>query len=88
MHLPRHRTSRKLVSMTKLLEQAVTVATTALTEEDQDKLALLLLDEAKRLSVMEGLADIEAGRVVPHSEVKAWLESWGTENELPPPLCK
>ncbi len=74
--------------MTKLLEQAVTVATTALTEEDQDKLALLLLDEAKRLSVMEGLADIEAGRVVPHSEVKAWLESWGTENELPPPLCK
>ncbi len=74
--------------MTKLLEQAVTVATTALTEEDQDKLALLLLDEAKRLSVMEGLADIEAGRVVPHSEVKAWLESWGTENELPPPSCK
>ena len=31
----------------------------------------------------EGLADIAAGRVVPHAEVSAWLETWGTPDEKP-----
>jgi predicted transcriptional regulator len=30
-------------------------------------------------------ADLAAGRVVPHAEVAKWLESWGTEHELPCP---
>lgn len=29
----------------------------------------------------EGLADIAAGRVVPHAEVAGWLETWGTPDE-------
>ena len=33
----------------------------------------------------EGLADIAAGRVIPHAEVSAWLETWGTPDEKPPP---
>ncbi|HAH4225930.1 TPA: CopG family transcriptional regulator [Escherichia coli] len=33
----------------------------------------------------EGIADIEAGRTISHEVVKAWLLSWGTPNELPPP---
>ena len=33
----------------------------------------------------EGLADIEAGRVVPHAEVEAWLETWGTGQDSPAP---
>jgi predicted transcriptional regulator len=33
----------------------------------------------------EGLADLEAGRVVTHENMKAWLLSWGTPGELPPP---
>lgn len=33
----------------------------------------------------EGLADIAAGRVVPHGEVSAWLETWGTPDEKPMP---
>ena len=33
----------------------------------------------------EGLADIAAGRVVPHAEVSAWLETWGTPDEKPMP---
>ncbi|WP_420237825.1 hypothetical protein ACOBR2_19905 [Telmatobacter bradus] len=32
-----------------------------------------------------GLADAELGRTIPHEKVVAWLNSWGTENELPPP---
>ena len=35
----------------------------------------------------EGLADAVAGRVVAHDEVAPWLDSWGTEDELPPPKC-
>jgi predicted transcriptional regulator len=33
----------------------------------------------------EGLADLDAGRVVSHDAVKTWLLSWGSPNELPPP---
>jgi predicted transcriptional regulator len=33
----------------------------------------------------EGLADLEAGRVISHEAMKAWLLSWGTPDELPPP---
>jgi predicted transcriptional regulator len=28
----------------------------------------------------------ETGEAVPGEEVKAWIESWGTSNELPKPL--
>ena len=38
-------------------------------------------------SIAIGLADAEAGRVVNHDEVKAWLQSWGKSNELDPPQC-
>lgn len=38
--------------------------------------------------ICEGLADLEAGRVVPHERVEAWLRSWGTDHELPPPECE
>lgn len=27
--------------------------------------------------IRQGLADLEAGRTVPHEEVAAWLKSWG-----------
>jgi predicted transcriptional regulator len=33
----------------------------------------------------EGLADIDAGRVIPHEEIVAWLETWGTPDERPAP---
>jgi predicted transcriptional regulator len=33
----------------------------------------------------EGVADIEAGRVVPHDEVVEWLKTWGGPDETPPP---
>ena len=47
------------------------------------------LDEQERQleKIREGLADAEAGRVISHEEVTRWLESWGTEDELPPPKC-
>jgi predicted transcriptional regulator len=41
--------------------------------------------EAEAAADAEGLADIEAGRVVPHTEVAAWLDTWGTPDEKPAP---
>jgi len=38
-------------------------------------------DTAEAAADAEGLADIEAGRVVPHAEVAAWLDTWGTPDE-------
>ena len=39
-------------------------------------------------AIKEGIAAADRGEVVDHAEVKAWLESWGTERELPPPRAK
>jgi predicted transcriptional regulator len=48
----------------------------------------LVFDLNERIArIREGLADIEAGRTVPHEKVRAWVESWDTENELPRPRC-
>lgn len=37
--------------------------------------------------IQAGLAEAEAGQMVPHEKVVEWLRSWGTEHELPQPLC-
>jgi predicted transcriptional regulator len=42
-------------------------------------------DAAEAAADAEGLADIEAGLVVPHAEVAAWLDTWGTPQEKPIP---
>lgn len=44
-------------------------------------------DAAEAAADAEGLADIEAGRVVPHKEVAAWLDTWGTPDEKPAPAA-
>lgn len=33
-----------------------------------------------------GLKDLKAGRVVSHSKMQAWLESWGKADEKDPPV--
>jgi predicted transcriptional regulator len=40
-------------------------------------------EDERRLAEAE--ADIAAGRVVPHAEVAAWLETWGTTEEKSAP---
>lgn len=42
-------------------------------------------EEEEAASLARAEADIAAGRVVPHSEVVKWLETWGTPEEGPPP---
>jgi antitoxin component of MazEF toxin-antitoxin module len=43
-------------------------------------------EEWKLAEIQAGLAEAEAGETVPHEKVTDWLRSWGTANELPPPL--
>jgi predicted transcriptional regulator len=35
----------------------------------------------------QGERQVNSGHFVRHEEMKAWLLSWGTDNELPPPKC-
>ncbi len=42
------------------------------------------LDEYVRQAVREAREDPRPG--IPHEDVVAWLESWGTDHELPPPI--
>ena len=30
---------------------------------------------------------VKSGHYIPHDAMKAWLLSWGTDRELPPPRC-
>lgn len=41
--------------------------------------------EAEAAADARALADIEAGRFVSHDKVVAWLKTWGTPDEGPPP---
>lgn len=45
-------------------------------------------EHAQVRAIQEGLAQAERGEVIPHEEVKAWVESWDTDNELPKPTSK
>lgn len=38
--------------------------------------------------VEEGLHSLKQGRHIENKDMKAWIDSWGTENELPLPQCK
>ncbi|MCP3956251.1 MAG: CopG family transcriptional regulator [bacterium] len=50
-------------------------------------IAFLDLYDWQTEAIEAGIADADAGRVVDHHAVAAWLESWGSEKELPPPRC-
>lgn len=42
-------------------------------------------EDADEAAAREGEDDLAHGRVISHDAMKAWLLSWGTPDELPPP---
>jgi predicted transcriptional regulator len=42
-------------------------------------------DQQMYRQTLEGLADVEAGRVIDGDQVMAWIESWGSDKPVPPP---
>lgn len=61
------------------------------TDRSKSKLLASAIDayiesERQFLEGMErGLADMKAGRVIGNDEMMRWLDSWGSDQELPPP---
>jgi predicted transcriptional regulator len=45
-------------------------------------------DPAFVAAIEEARAQVDAGKTVSYEEVRRWLQSWGTDKELPPPRCK
>lgn len=43
-----------------------------------DESVLFPLDEEKHRRILEGLADVDAGRTIPHAEARAWFEKMGS----------
>lgn len=66
--------SRDDRSMSYVIEQAI-----------DDRIAL---EEFQIKGIEEAMAELDRGEFVPHEEVKVWVESLGTENELPQPQPK
>ncbi len=53
-----------------------------------DAIESYVADQERLLAeVRQSDRQIEAGHYVPHDKMKAWLLSWGTDQELPPPVC-
>ena len=55
-------------------------------KQDEDTEPLSLEDWQLR-EIQAGIADLDAGRIVSHEKMKAWLNSWGTPEETEPPQC-
>ena len=43
--------------------------------------------ESMRAEIRQADRQVKAGHYVRHADMKAWLLSWGTSRELPPPKC-
>jgi antitoxin component of MazEF toxin-antitoxin module len=48
-------------------------------------ISLVSPDSWEHRHIRAGLADLEAGKTLSNERVIEWLDSWGTENELPAP---
>ena len=45
------------------------------------------VQEWQLAAIDEGIRAADAGQVVPHDDVAAWVQSWGHPTELPMPKC-
>ncbi len=53
-----------------------------------DAVESYLADQERLLAeVRQSGRQISSGHYVRHQDMKAWLLSWGTDHELPPPKC-
>jgi RHH-type transcriptional regulator, rel operon repressor / antitoxin RelB len=53
-----------------------------------DAVESYLADQERMLGeIRQADRQVKSGHYVRHEDMKAWLLSWGTEGELPPPKC-
>jgi predicted transcriptional regulator len=53
-----------------------------------DAVESYLSDQERMLSeIRQADRQLRAGHYIKHEDMKAWLLSWGTDREVPPPKC-
>lgn len=53
-----------------------------------DAVEVYVEEQERRLALIrQAEREIDAGHYIKHEDMKAWLLSWGTGRELPPPAC-
>ena len=53
-----------------------------------DAVESYVADQERMLAeVLQADRQVKAGHYIRHEDMKAWLLSWGTDQELPPPKC-
>ena len=53
-----------------------------------DAVESYVADQERMLAeIRQGERELKSGHYVRHEDMKAWLLSWGTDHELPPPRC-
>ena len=53
-----------------------------------DAVESYVADQEKMLAeIRRADREVASGHYIKHEDMKAWLLSWGTERELPPPKC-
>ena len=53
-----------------------------------DAVESYVADQEKLMAEMrQADHQVKSGHYIRHEEMKAWLLSWGTDSELPPPKC-
>jgi predicted transcriptional regulator len=53
-----------------------------------DAVESYVIDQERLLAeVRQGEAQVGSGHFIRQEDMKAWLLSWGTDRELPPPSC-
>jgi predicted transcriptional regulator len=53
-----------------------------------DAVESYVADQEKMLAeIRHAERQVKSGHYVTHEDMKAWLLSWGTDRELPPPKC-
>jgi predicted transcriptional regulator len=45
------------------------------------------VQEWQLAAIDEGIRQADAGQLIPHEDVEAWVRSWGQPDELPMPKC-
>ena len=53
-----------------------------------DAVESYVADQERMLAeIRQADRQVKSGHYIRHEDMKAWLLSWGTKNELPPPKC-
>ncbi|MCR9257403.1 MAG: hypothetical protein NXI16_15050 [Alphaproteobacteria bacterium] len=77
--------------MSNVLKETVERVAPQLSEAGQSELAAIVEEQARRIAAEEGvrrgIADVEAERVFSEQQIAVWLQSWGKDDERPPPTC-